>query len=569
MSYCKIEKIPGIERDEKWWANIEGKKGRKWETMRHNGVLFPPAYEPLPKNIKILYNGKPVELDSININNPFRITAEEAAVFMAMKIDQDERTGKTESKKAINDSVFTTNFWTDWKRILGSGHVIKDFKKVDFTPLQRFLVQRSEYKKSAKKAMSKEDKKAEKEQKEIIKDLYGYAIIDGVRMSMSASIQPPGIYMSHANSPMRGKLKKRIQPKDIVLNVSKTHIPECKIDGKPCKWGEVVENHDVTWIASYRQPLNETKYNYIYLKREGSHWVCMDDMEKFDKARKLGKNIEKVRKAYTKDLSSSSNETRQLATAVYALDVIAIRPGTEKDETKESDTLGLTTLKCNNIKFGEDNKVTFDFAGKSGVPFKKKVKVSDIVYNNMKQLCSGKAGTAKIFPAIDATSLNNYLKGILPGLTAKVFRTYKAGSILQKELDETIPEEGAPMHEKKLMFDRANIAVAKALNHKNMASSEGKIDKIQDKIKELDEKLKNASTEKQKAAAQKAIDLQEGKMEQAEGNIALSTSKTNYIDSRIVVAWCKKHDVAIEKIYPKTLLKKFVWAMDSSPDYRF
>ena len=123
---------------------------------------------------------------------------------------------------------------------------------------------------------------------------------------------------------------------------------------------KIIEDHDVTWIASYRQPLNENKYNYIYLKREGSHWVCMDDMVKFEKARNLGRNIESIRKKYTKDLSVSSADKRQLATAVYLLDILAVRPGTEKDETKESDTLGLTTLKCENIRFSDNNKVTFD-----------------------------------------------------------------------------------------------------------------------------------------------------------------------------------------------------------------
>ena len=35
--------------------------------------------------------------------------------------------------------------------------------------------------------------------------------------------------------------------------------------------------------------------------------------------------------------------------------------------------------------------------------------------------------------------------------------------------------------------------------------------------------------------------------------IALSTSKTNYNDPRISVAWCKKYEVPIEKVFPKAL----------------
>jgi DNA topoisomerase I len=51
--------------------------------------------------------------------------------------------------------------------------------------------------------------------------------------------------------------------------------------------------------------------------------------------------------------------------------------------------------------------------------------------------------------------------------------------------------------------------------------------------------------------------------------IAKGTSKTNYNDPRITVAWCKKNEVKIEKIFPKTLLSKFLWAMYSDADYEF
>jgi DNA topoisomerase-1 len=571
MSYCKIKKIPGnLEKDDKWWEKITSKKkGRKWETMRHNGVLFPEPYKPLPQKIKILYDGKSTSLDSQNTNNSLNITAEEAAVFFAMKIDQDERTEKPENKKAINDKTFTKNFWTDWKTILGKNHIIKDFKKVDFTPIKNYLIQRSQEKKDEKKALSPEEKKQIKEQKESVTDLYGYAVIDGVRMSMSASIQPPGIYMSHAESPLRGKIKKRIQPSDITLNVSMTHIPQCQINGKDCKWGKVIEDHDVSWIASYKNSLDPTNTNYIYLKREGSHWVCMDDMQKFEKARKLSKNIENVRKAYTKDLKNSSSEIKQLSTAVYLLDILAIRPGTDKDEKKESDTLGLTTLKCENIKFGLDSTATFDFTGKSGVPFKKQVKLSEQVYKNLKTLCKDKPKTSKIFPDINSNTLNGYLKNILPDLTSKVFRTYKAGIILQEELDKQNPKKDDEMHQKKLLFDKANVKVALALNHKNMASGDKKVEKIKTKIKDLKAKIKDAKTPKQKQTVKKSIEIQEGKLGEASENIATTTSRVNYIDSRIIVSWCKKHDVSIEKIYNKNLLKKFTWAMDTPPNWRF
>uniref|UniRef100_A0A151UFH4 DNA topoisomerase 1 n=2 Tax=Cajanus cajan TaxID=3821 RepID=A0A151UFH4_CAJCA len=51
--------------------------------------------------------------------------------------------------------------------------------------------------------------------------------------------------------------------------------------------------------------------------------------------------------------------------------------------------------------------------------------------------------------------------------------------------------------------------------------------------------------------------------------MALGTSKINYLDPRITVAWCKRHEVSIEKIFNKSLLVKFCWTMDVDPEIRF
>jgi len=572
MTYCDIKKLTAEKREAKWWLEQENKKqGDRWTTLQHNGILFSPEYEPLPPNIMVKYNKKPVKLDSKNSNNSLNITAEEGAVFLAQKMEQDDRLAEKDKKrkKAIDDPVFTTNFWNDWKKVLGPNHIIKDLKGVDFSPVQKYIVERSNNKKSAKKAMSKEEKKEEKEQKDAVKDLYGYAVIDGVKIPIGGyAVQPPGLYIGHGNHPLRGRIKKRIQPTDVIINVSKTNIPKCSINGKPCKWGAVVEDHEVTWIASYRHPLTE-ELTHIFLKRDESHFVCSSDQEKFEKAKKLGENIEEIRKKYTKDLSSSKSETRQLATAVYLLDVLAIRPGTEKNEEKESDTLGLTTLKCSNIKFDIGNHVTINFSGKSSIEFKKKFKVSSIVYKNLQGSCEEKDKKKELFPNVNATSLNGYLKTLLPDLTAKNFRTWKASSILQEELDENIPDPDTPTYEKKLMYDRANIKVALELNHKKLGGSSDRVEKLKEKISEYKEKKKNAKTPKQKASAQKSIDLNTAKLEEAENNVATSTSKVNYISPQIVVAWCKKAEMPIEKIYNKASLTKFIWAMSTPSTWKF
>jgi DNA topoisomerase-1 len=52
-------------------------------------------------------------------------------------------------------------------------------------------------------------------------------------------------------------------------------------------------------------------------------------------------------------------------------------------------------------------------------------------------------------------------------------------------------------------------------------------------------------------------------------NISLGTSKINYIDPRITIAFMKKHSIAIDKLFTKTLQEKFKWAFDVDENWKF
>jgi len=51
--------------------------------------------------------------------------------------------------------------------------------------------------------------------------------------------------------------------------------------------------------------------------------------------------------------------------------------------------------------------------------------------------------------------------------------------------------------------------------------------------------------------------------------VSLGTSKVNYMDPRITVSWCKKVDLAIERVFSRTIRTKFPWAMHFSSTYKF
>lgn len=55
------DEISGDEAEDgkyQWWEDAENDGSTKWKTLVHNGVLFPPAYIPLPKGVKMRYDGE-------------------------------------------------------------------------------------------------------------------------------------------------------------------------------------------------------------------------------------------------------------------------------------------------------------------------------------------------------------------------------------------------------------------------------------------------------------------------------------------------------------------------------
>jgi len=67
------------------------------------------------------------------------------------------------------------------------------------------------------------------------------------------------------------------------------------------------------------------------------------------------------------------------------------------------------------------------------------------------------------------------------------------------------------------------------------------------------------------------LDKQNTMVQMKEDNktVALGTSKMNYMDPRITVAFCKRAQLPIEKVFTRGLRDKFPWAMYSKSTWRF
>uniref|UniRef100_A0A7S2JNM3 DNA topoisomerase I n=1 Tax=Cyanoptyche gloeocystis TaxID=77922 RepID=A0A7S2JNM3_9EUKA len=608
---AREKKLTKLQLEEKhiykWWTpeeqaiiKMKEKKGIKWITLEHNGLLFPPEYEP--HGVKMLYNGKPIELTP---------AAEEIATFYASMLDSDY----TKKEK------FNKNFMKDWLAVLNKDkkykknpHPIEKLELCDFTPIYKYLQEEKE----KRKAMSKEEKKKIAEEKSKITEKYMFAKVDGhLEKVGNFRVEPPSLFRGRGDHPKMGKVKTRIYPEDVTINIGEdAPVPPCPIPGH--RWGKVVHDNTATWLAHWKDTING-QGKYVFLAASSS-FKMMSDFEKYEKARRLKSHVERIREEYTRDLQHANLFERQRATALYLIDRLALRVGNEKDEEQEADTVGCCSLRPEHLEFNDaTTEVTFDFLGKDSIRYFNTVKVDQQVFKNMKQFVAKKDPQEdKIFDKLDTPELNKYLKSLMDGLTAKVFRTYNASITLDKLLHQD-QKEGRTLNECLLDYNAANREVAILCNHQRAApkNHEVQVQKIEERIKELedersdvkkwmkiakregsvtvDEKIKpkkkgdddaSADDDDPKTAKKtytfeklenrlKQLNTKIGtisnqlQIKDANKTVALGTSKINYMDPRITVAWCKKYDVPVSKIFNASLQVKFLWALDVDPDWRF
>jgi len=536
-----------------WKINLLLGGGKKqWTVLQHNGPMFPPPY--VPHKIPVLINNIEVILPS---------EAEEYATMYARFIGTDY----------VDNNTFKKNFWKDFKPTLANNNITLD--NIDFTPIKKYL----DKIKDEKVNMSKETKEKLKKEQDTIEEPYKFCIIDGVQQQVgNYKIEPPGIFLGRGSHPKIGHIKKRILPSDVTINLSKdAPVPKLSHD---MKWGHVIHDQNVIWLASWKEEITG-KNKYVFTSLD-SFFKSKSDQDKFDLARQLKKKVSSIREDYEKQLLSTDMKTKQLATALYFIDNLALRVGGSKDTKEEADTVGVTSLRVEHVILLDNNIVKLDFLGKDSVRYCKKVTVHSNVYNNLQFFIKNKSKKEELFDLINSSSLNEYLSSILKGLTAKVWRTYNASYLFQKEIDKIRAEkvESVEPNERLnyliAMFNQANTAVALLCNHQKNAnkSLDTLLDKIEMKIKEYKKKKRNYTDKKNHVKAKKmevkikAMKLKRDTKTKMK-NVSLGTSKNNYIDPRIIFAFIKKFSIPPEKLFTKVLLKRFEWATSVDENYRF
>ncbi len=109
----------GEDDEAKWWKQQGAGDGKKWHTLIHSGVLFPPPY--IPHGRPVIYDGtisSPLLSVSLSLNAHCRAAVgdqikltpeqEEWATYYANYLETDH----------VKNKIFNKNFFEDWLKIL-------------------------------------------------------------------------------------------------------------------------------------------------------------------------------------------------------------------------------------------------------------------------------------------------------------------------------------------------------------------------------------------------------------------------------------------------------------------
>ena len=465
------EEAEAEEEEYRWWEDpTKGDGTKKWTTLEHAGVVFPPPYEPLPKNVRMLYDGTPVKMAP---------EAEEIAGFFG---------GMLNSTHNVENPTFQKNFFEDFTKMLkdtggatdreGNKINVKEFSKCDFRPIFDYY----DAQRTQKKALPAAEKKALKAEKDAAEAPYMYCMWDGRKQKVgNFRVEPPGLFRGRGDHPKTGRVKKRAQPEQITINIGKEATVPTPPEGH--QWKEIKHDQEGTWLAMWQENINGA-YKYVMLAAN-SDVKGQSDFKKFEKARELKKHIDRIRADYENELKDELTANRQRATAVYLIDQFALRAGNEKGED-EADTVGCCSLKFEHVTLKPPNKVIFDFLGKDSIRFYDEVTVVPQVFKNLKIFKKPpKTEGDEIFDRLTTSALNKHLSNYMSGLTAKVFRTYNA-SFTMANLLRDMKLKGN-VAEKVVDYNEANRKVAILCNHKRTvaATHETQIEKMDDRIKGL------------------------------------------------------------------------------------
>ena len=428
---------------------------------------------------------------------------------------------------------------------------------IDFSQVTSYV----EGEKAKKANMTSEEKKKLAADRKVIREelkaKFAVAEVDGQKLEIANwTAEPSCLFAGRGDHPQRGKWKNGPSEEDIILN-----LPE-GVPVPPGNWKGVVWEPRKMYVAKWEDKLTG-KIKYVWFS-DTAFLKQNREKAKFQKAEALGKQIKKIEDHIlsSRNLESKDENRRKVATVSWLILNQNMRVGDEKDPD-EADTVGAITLRAEHVKI-EGDTLHFDFLGKDSVRWVKSVKAPAPVIKNIEYF--SKTSKEYLFEGIDSKKVSRFLSEKMPGLTAKVFRTWRCTQTVKEELEKSGVKKEDPDYQKMFAAKMANLKVAEVANHKRKIppTFQDRLAKKRERLKQLEAQLEAKKAEGKKTDSAK-VRMEKGKLDieltKRTEEYNLGTSLKSYIDPMAYVKWAKKVKFDITKFYPKTLQKKFSWAL--------
>lgn len=518
------------------------------KSLKHNGI-YVPSYDY--KGFSITIQGKTIKLTP---------KSEQMAIAWIRK---------KQSILSPPDEVFERNFMQEFLEQLKQENPYLDLLKeienkaeqgdpsIDFSEISKYLDGEKQKKLNLSKVEKKNQAAERKAKRQELKEKYGYAFVNGKKLEIANwTAEPPCLFAGRGDHPRRGKWKEGPSEEDIILNLS---LDSPRPSGN---WKDIIWEPEKMYVAKWEDKLTG-KIKYVWFS--DSAFIKQNrEKEKFKKAEELGKHIMAIEQHIVKNLDDKDQMKRKVATVCWLILKPNMRVGDEKDPG-EADTVGAITLRAEHIKIDGDT-LHFDFLGKDCVRWQKCVQAPPSVIRNIEHYI--KTSKEYLFEGVDSKKVSRFLSQEMPGLTAKVFRTWRCTKTVKEELAKSTVAKEDLFYLKKYVAKMANLKVAEVANHKRKIppNFDERLAKKEAKLKELEAQFEHKKAEGKKTASLETriektkLDMELTKLTK---EYNLGTSLKSYIDPMAYVKWARKVDFDLEKFYPKTLRNKFSWALQS------
>lgn len=233
-----------------------------------------------------------------------------------------------------------------------------------------------------------------------------------------------------------------------------------------------------------------------------TNWINKQTNKKYIRMYKFMKKLNSFWNTINKNKNDSDSKIKIMSYMFKIIKITHIRIGNKK-YLDSNESIGLTTLKKNNVSFKNSDTIILKFKGKSNVEHKLNIKNKEIfdfirsIYKTPNEWLMQYKNPTGIYYRITSTDMNKYLQSIMgKDFTCKDFRTHAANKLFIKNIQKLDIKKNTKTELKKNISTALELT-AKELGHNKSTSKNSYVnEKLIEEYNNFPLKIKKGNPEK-------------------------------------------------------------------------